>query len=204
MRRSFLTLIVLGLTGCAATPERTGLVLPLPHLMAPSKHIDLLYVAPGLKLHKQDILIVTKPKLAAPILERELTYTPWIKELHTALIQALRASGLFVEIASEVPSNLAGRKTLVLESAIVELDPGNQALRWWFGELGAGHSFIQVEGRIVTGQTQEILAEFADRRRGAGIFDITGGESDVLLREDLRGIAKDVAKALEAALQKEY
>jgi hypothetical protein len=45
-----------------------------------------------------------------------------------------------------------------------------------------------------------VLVQFVDRRRGAAIFDLAGGEGKALLREDLRGIAKSVATALTETL----
>ncbi len=199
MKRSLVLVIALGLVGCATSPAHPGTALPLPHPMTANEHVDLLYVSPGLRLQDYDLLVVAQPRLEAPIVDRELAYVPWAQDLRTALAQAMKRSGLFATVVEAEPTDTAGTAVLVLESAVVELDPGDQAVRWMFGEFGAGHSFIQVEGRIVDARTQEVLAQFADRRRGAAVFHLTGGDSQALLQEDLRGIAKSLAKALTEA-----
>ncbi len=193
-------LVVLVATGCAAVPEGPGSVVSLPHSMAPAHGVDLFYMAPGFQPRVYDRLIIEEPKLAVQIRDRELTYTPWAQDLHAALVQALSASGVFAEVSRGGPSVVAGGKGLILESAIVEFDPGNQMQRWLFGEYGAGNTFIQIDGRILDAQTQEVLVQFSDRRRGAAVFHLTGGDSVALLQEDLRGIAKDVSKALAEAM----
>ena len=199
-RRSLIVFAAIAVPGCATAPERTGVAFQLPHPMSSAQDIDQFYVAPHLQPSQYETLIVTEPLFPVPIVDRELTFTPWKQDLQTSLAQALRTSGLFRHVVEGSAATITGKRTLLLESAIVEVDPGDRMVRWWFSEFGAGHSFIQVEGRIVDPEANDVLVQFADRRRGAAVFDITGGDSEGLLREDLRGIAKGFAKALTGAL----
>jgi hypothetical protein len=83
---------------------------------------------------------------------------------------------------------------LLCDIAITEVDPGSRALRWWFGEFGAGHSVVQVEGRFVAPSSGKDLVQFVERRRGAAILDITGGDAEALVEQDLREIAEAIVK----------
>ena len=200
MIRSLALLVICSVAGCATSPERSGTALTLPHPMSPNSHVDQFYMAPDFRPQHYDLLIVAEPILAVPLPKGELTYTPWAVDLRTALAQAMQRAGLFSHVETEPPDDLEARKIATLESAITEMDPGSQFARWMFGEFGGGNSFLEVEGRIVDASTGVVLVQFADRRRGAAIFDIAGGDSQALLQEDLRGIAKGVASALGEAV----
>ena len=84
------------------------------------------------------------------------------------------------------------------ELEIIQLEPGSRALRWWFGEMGAGHSIVQVEGRFVDVQTGEELFTFVESRRGAAVFDVTGGDPRELIQQDLREIAKGIVEEFQS------
>lgn len=201
MMRYLVLFVICSIAGCATSPERTGTTLTLPHPMSPNSHVDRFYMAPSFKPQDYDLLLVAEPILATPLPKGELTYTPWAVDLRTAFAQAMQRAGLFSHVETEATPDLEARKIATLESAITEMDPGSQFGRWMFGEFGGGNSFLEVEGRIVDIQTHAVLVQFADRRRGAAVFDIAGGDSQALLQEDLRGIAKGVAMALEKAVR---
>lgn len=91
---------------------------------------------------------------------------------------------------------LPNERTLLLDTRFIQLTSGSQALRWWCGELGCGHTIIEVQGRLTDANTGDVFAAFADKRRGAAVIDPTGGSGEDLLREDMLGIVRDVAAAL--------
>ncbi len=87
---------------------------------------------------------------------------------------------------------------LVLETAVTELEPGSKFGRFMAGELGMGHSHIQVEGRLINPIDNKVLFAFVDRRAGSamGGMDITGGDPRTLVEDDLEGISNSLAKTL--------
>lgn len=193
-------LTVLAIGGCATSPEHVGSVVRLPHPMEAVHGIDQLYVADTFRPKMYDLLVVKEPVVAAPLSDPELRATPWAKTLQAALAHAMRSAGLFAGVAEQAGGELPSGNILVLESAIVDVDPGNQMARLFFAEMGGGHSFVEIEGRIFDPHNQEVLVQFSDRRRGAGVLDITGGESEGLLRDDVRGIARGFGEALRVAV----
>jgi hypothetical protein len=77
-----------------------------------------------------------------------------------------------------------------LDVAITEMDPGSGFARVMAGELGAGHAWVQVEGRV-TGADGALLATFADRQRDSGyhgLQDTLGDVGPALVKERLTAI----------------
>jgi hypothetical protein len=88
--------------------------------------------------------------------------------------------------------------------AITYLTPGNATARILAAELGAGHAFVQVEGKLTDAKTGEEIARFADRRRDSGSigFEDVGGDAGPRLVERLlKGISADVVKELSATVE---
>lgn len=86
-------------------------------------------------------------------------------------------------------------ETARVELAITEMSTGSAVTRVLVGELGAGHAWVQVEGRVVGPASDRVLAEFVDRRRSsgaAGLRDSFGDAGPQLVREMLEEIAKDL------------
>ncbi len=94
----------------------------------------------------------------------------------------------------------AGQAEAVLHIAITEMTPGSAGGRIFAGELGMGHAFVQVEGRLVDLESGKDLVAFADRRRSSGAigFEDMGGDAGPrLVRRMLKGIAADLVRELE-------
>jgi len=87
-----------------------------------------------------------------------------------------------------------------LDLAITEMNPGNAFTRMMIAELGAGHAWVQVEGRVVDPSTNTVLVAFSDRRRGSGVIgfrDLGGDAGPAMVREMLESIAEDVRRELQ-------
>ena len=117
--------------------------------------------------------------------------------LISELNHQLRNSGIF-KVVTDNPEEIdkEEKKVLLCRVILSELNPGSRMARWWFGEFGAGHSKVQVEGKFIDEKTKQEMFSFADRRTGGAVLDITGGDPDALLREDIRNIVKGVLKIL--------
>ncbi len=114
--------------------------------------------------------------------------------LRNALVNASSASG--PHIVFGVGPDGAQAK---LEIAITEMTPGSAAGRFFAGEFGMGHAWVQVEGRIVDIESKDELVAFSDRRRSSGAIglrDIGGDAGPNLVREMLEEIAADLIKEL--------
>lgn len=85
--------------------------------------------------------------------------------------------------------------TLVVRTKVLSMDPGSRAKRY-VASFGAGAAVAKVEGEIVDAKTNKVLARFTQERRSG--FGIAGGNSESLLRRDIRAIATDVANILNA------
>ncbi len=95
--------------------------------------------------------------------------------------------------AGEKPKKSAD--TLIIRAKVTNMDPGSRAARYW-ASFGAGAAIAKVEGEIVDGQSNKVLARFTQERRSG--FGVAGGSSESLLRRDVRAIATDVANILKA------
>lgn len=93
-----------------------------------------------------------------------------------------------------------------LELAITEMDPGSAAARIWAGELGAGHAFVQVEGKLTDATDGTLLCELVQRTRASGAIgfrDVGGDSGPAMVKEMLGMIAAAVRDELRAKLQGE-
>ena len=102
---------------------------------------------------------------------------------------------------------LAGDKSgavAELEVALTELDPGSTRTRFWAGEFGAGHAWIQVEGIIKEANTGSIVGRLVQRTRISGVFGLHNSRfrdsGPVLVRQMLlkagRAFRSEVVTAL--------
>jgi len=111
----------------------------------------------------------------------------------------LKNSGIFEKVSDvEDDAKQISSKKLICTLAITRLDPGSRAMRWMFGELGAGHTHVQVEGKLIDYETGKELFAFADHRAGAAVLDITGGDPTTYIREDITNIVAGLVKTLLA------
>jgi hypothetical protein len=86
-----------------------------------------------------------------------------------------------------------------LELAITEMTPGSVAARFWAGEFGAGHAYVQVEGRLTDSTDGGVLCELVQRTRASGAvgFRDLGGDSGPAMVKQMLGM---VARALLSEL----
>jgi hypothetical protein len=76
-------------------------------------------------------------------------------------------------------STISGGASATLHLAITQMTPGSASARFWAGEFGAGHAFIQVEGRLVDRRSNAELFVFVHRERDSGTvgFEDIGGDA---------------------------
>lgn len=82
-----------------------------------------------------------------------------------------------------------------LRLAITEMSPGSAFGRIMAGELGVGHAWVQVEGRLLDATTGELIGQVADRRRGSGMHglrDMGGDSGPAMIREMLAEIGESI------------
>ena len=122
-----------------------------------------------------------------------------VAEAEARLDQALRAAGDPIVLARAD----AGREAR-LDVAITELDPGSTMTRFWAGELGAGHAWVQVEARLTDAATGARIGALAERGRASGVATFRnsrGRDSGPgLVRDLLERIAGDIRQELSAEL----
>jgi hypothetical protein len=90
-------------------------------------------------------------------------------------------------------------KTAKLDLAITEMTPGSAFARIMAGEIGAGHAWVQIEGRVIDEESGVLLASFADRRRKSGAHgfrDVMGDSGPAMVREMIRAIAGGIRSEL--------
>ena len=103
-----------------------------------------------------------------------------------------------------VQSNSPGQ-TAFLELAITELNPGSTAARFWAGELGAGHAWVQIEGKLTDATTRKLIGYFTERERASGVATFRnsrGSDSGPgLVHDIIDDIANKVRKEIESSLR---
>ena len=83
---------------------------------------------------------------------------------------------------------------LIIRAKVVEINPGSRAARYFAG-FGAGAAGAKIQGEIVDGRTNQVLARFTqERRSGTGA---AGGGYEDLLNRDIRTIGGDVGRMLK-------
>ncbi len=87
-----------------------------------------------------------------------------------------------------------------LELSITEMNPGSVAGRFWAGEFGGGHAYVQVEGRLMDASSRQTLVTFSVRKRDSGavgLQDLGGNVGPELVKEMLREISRSVISELK-------
>lgn len=180
--------------GCARARESR--YLEDYHAMKDGRHLEKVMISPSLRLDQDTVIEIHKPTLEtneSPTMANEA-----VDYLSGALYDELETvSGIKVLVAGAQASDHSGKR-LVLETGITKLELGSRLWRFLAGEMGAGNTHVQVEGKLIDGGTHEVLLQFADRRAGSAYagMDITGGDPQHLIESDLDGIANALAKTL--------
>lgn len=162
------------------------------------KHLERVMISKDLSL--KDGLTIEIQKSIAERLEDNTIFPVASAQsyLEKVLKERLREISGTKVVTSENGSLPANGRRLILQTAITQLDPGSRLARWFGSELGVGHSYVQVEGKLADPLTQKILLQFADQRAGSasGGFDITGGSGQQMIKADIDGIAKALTQTL--------
>lgn len=192
------SILILSLTlasfGCASA-KRSQYLTNFDE-MKDGKHLEKIMVSPDLKLGNYATLELRKPTIETNT-SPQFSNTS-VEYLTTAFYEELRRiEGLNILLEGKENPHPA-EKTLVLETGITKLEPGSRLMRFLAGEVGGGHSHVQVDGRLIDAATGKIVFQFTDRRAGSGFgsLDITGGDPQDLIESDLGGIANALGKTL--------
>lgn len=100
-----------------------------------------------------------------------------------------------------VISDKAGQRYR-LDLAVTHMDPGSAAKRILAGEFGAGHAQLQIEGKVVDTQSNEVVASFAERRRSSGaigIEDLAGDAGPHIIEHLVSLVSADINDELFAS-----
>lgn len=114
----------------------------------------------------------------------------------------LKSSGEGGGVEPLVLSTSGAGSAAQLDVAITEMNPGNATTRIFIGELGAGHAWVQVEGKVTDPKNDAVLATFAERRRSSaaiGLKDVTGDTGAALVQSLTEDIAGDIRRELGAS-----
>jgi uncharacterized protein DUF4410 len=183
--------VALGLAGCASTPTRTGYLRDYDQLK-PGRHLDQ-YWANRALITQKSYSKIRLGEIDVGRISAHAGVTPedckaWFEN---ALRKTPSAHSEHLVADDTAPAQL--------EVAITEMDPGSAAARIFAGELGAGHAWVQVEGRVVDRQSQDQVVAWSARRSSSGtigIQDVGGDAGPALVRAMLEQIAIDLDSEL--------
>jgi hypothetical protein len=100
-------------------------------------------------------------------------------------------------------SNNKGRMAN-LELVITELDPGSTSARFWAGEFGAGHAWVQIEGKLTDSENNKLLGYLSERSRKSGVLtfrNARGSDSGPgLIHDIIFDIAEKMKKEISLTL----
>ena len=181
------------LWGCA-TAQPSGYPTGFDR-MPPGQHVERFwYDASAIAAQPIGDVVLARLDVSRAIADQDgVTREQAAEWLRSALISGMSDTVLVVS-----PSGAPAR----VELAITELTTGSAITRVLVGELGAGHAFVQVEGRVFGPSGDRPIAEFADRRRhsgAAGVRDTFGDAGPELVREMLTEIGRDLLREMRAA-----
>ena len=181
------------LWGCA-TAVPSGYPTDFGH-MPPGRHVERFWWdASAIAAQPIGDVVLSRVDVSRTIADQDgVTREQAAQWLRAALISGMSDTVLVV-----TPSGTTAR----VELAITELTTGSAITRVLVGELGAGHAFVQVEGRVFAASGDRPIAEFADRRRdsgAAGLQDSFGDAGPDLVREMLTEIGRDLQREMREA-----
>jgi hypothetical protein len=182
-RYAALATALLLLGGCSATVKPTGYLSNYQQLTS-GKELEKFWSDPAAIRQAQATGIVlgsVDVRATAPTAAAREQAQSWL----TAALLGSTSSPTDRDVCGPTGANAAR-----LDVAITEMDPGSGFARVMAGELGAGHAWVQVEGRV-TGANGVLLATFADRQRDSGYHGLQDSLGDVgpaLVKERLTAI----------------
>ncbi len=120
------------------------------------------------------------------------TYEPVktvLADPESSFLEGLRKAGTKAEQGD------GGDGALVIDTRVVEMDPGSRAGRYW-GGFGAGAVRVVLNIEIKDGASGETLLKVQQERRSG--FGMAGGSYVKLMNRTLRQLGGDVAMILDA------
>lgn len=119
------------------------------------------------------------------------------KTLQAQLTAQLQGAGIFKFVSDDPFFSGQRPQALTLETRITEIYSGDPQRRYSHG-FGAGHTIIQIEGKIIENRTCRTVVEFADRRIHPGDAMIIGrrksADGQYLLNLDSNGIMRGIVQ----------
>jgi len=119
------------------------------------------------------------------------------QSLQAQLTGQLQGAGIFQFVSDDPFFSGKRPQALTLETRITEIYSGDPQKRYENG-FGAGHTTIQIEGKIVENRTCRTLVEFADRRLNPGdalfIGRAKSANGQYLLNLDSNGVMRGIVQ----------
>ena len=183
----------LGIASCS-TPQTTGYLADYAHLEK-GRFIEM-YFADRSSIAKghYNRLVLGSISTDAIRDQKNVSRSESVRWLRNSLLLSPEASADPV-----VLSKPGAGATAQLDLGITEMNPGSAAARILAGEFGAGHAWVQVEGRVTDPQGGATLATFAERRRSSGATgfrDVGGDSGPALIEELIEEIGADIRREL--------
>ena len=114
-------------------------------------------------------------------------------------IQWLRQATIQPGTDSLVLKSTGPGKVANLELVITELNPGSTAARFWAGEFGAGHVWVQVEGKLTDTNSNKLLGYFVERDRKSGVATFRNSRG----KDSGPGLIQDIIEDIGNKIRKE-
>jgi len=198
LRIGALAFACLALAGCATGPEKSGF-LTGHQPTRQGRYMQKYWVAEKIPAQTFSRIYVE------PVDVTRIQDAPGISALSvsnflqsTVVWQIPRQAGWNIVEAPETA-------TAKLALAITYMTPGSVSGRAWAAELGAGHAFVQVDGRLTDTASGAEIACFSDRRRDSGSIgfeDFGGNAGPRLVRRMLETVSSDFLKETAASAEK--
>lgn len=192
-----LAMLICGATGCSTTAVKSDF-LPPQQTLHKGQHLDNYWAAADLpkstlaKIYLEPIDI-SRIKDVPEISRDTAAHT-----LKFAALENIRFPGGWAVV--ETPETATAKFSL----AITHLEPGSMMARAWAAEFGAGHAYVQVDGKLVEVASGKTVACFMERRRDSGSIgfeDLGGNAAARMVKRMLERIAADAVKELSESAQ---
>lgn len=190
-------LCVVTLVGCASPPIRSDYAMDTPPLKKGSYLDNVWFDEDALSTNRYSEVRLEGVRGIGVSDQTNLTVDEAIKWLREATIEPGKDS---VVLESTGP----GQQTAILELVIIELNPGSTAARFWAGELGAGHAWVQIEGMLTDANSHKLLGYFVDRDRKSGVTTFRNSRGvdsgPGLIQDIIEDMGKNIRKEIAAGI----
>lgn len=199
IQRIFLSLIILCqgfvMVGCASTGAKTGYLQNYGDLKR-GTFLEGFYVSP--EAASANTALIQVGEIDTSKTPGTATYSP--SQAANDLRGALKTAVQRHDQMSRYRFDGGGQANAQLDIAITEINPGSRAGRFFAAELGAGHAYVQVEGKLSSVPAGIVLATFSEKRRSSGLagtLDMLQDAGPILMKQMLDGIAADIIQEIK-------